>query len=77
MNGTYKRNNLYDRIWMTLESELGDTPRTSELTETLCDIVSDWCPKKGDFWLNKDDYYLYVNKGWEIVCMEAPEGETK
>ena len=30
-------------------------------------------PKQGDFWLNKDDGFLYVNKGWEIVTAEAPE----
>ena len=73
MKGKYNRDTLYHRIWMNLEADLGDTPRTSELTEILCDIVSDWCPKKGDFWLNKDDDFLYVNKGWEIVELETQE----
>lgn len=69
----YNRDSLEGRIWMNLEAELGDTPRTSELTEVLCDIVMDWCPKKGDFFLNEDDGFLYVNKGWEIVCAEGFE----
>ena len=73
MKGTYNRDSLYNRIWITLEVDLGDTPRTSEVAELICDIVSDWCPKRGDFWLNKDDQYIYVNKGWEIVGLEALE----
>ncbi len=73
MNNQYERDSLYNRIWAILEEDLGDTPRTSEVTELLCDIVSDWCPKKGDFWLNKDNQYIYVNKGWEIVGLEALE----
>jgi hypothetical protein len=73
MNGTYKRDSLYNRIWMILESELGDSPATEYLTDCICDTVSDWCPKKGDFWLNKDDDFLYVNRGWEIVGLEALE----
>ena len=73
MKGTYNRDTLYYRIWMNLETDLGDTPRTSQLAEILCDVVADWCPKKGDFWLNEDDDFLYVNKGWEIVTVEALE----
>ena len=73
MKGTYNRDTLYYRIWMNLEADLGDTPRTSQLAEILCDVVADWCPKKGDFWLNEDDDFLYVNKGWEIVTVEALE----
>jgi hypothetical protein len=73
MNNQYKRDSLYNSIWAILEEDLGDTPRTSEVTELLCDIVSDWCPKKGDFWLNKGDQYIYVNRGWEIVGLEALE----
>jgi len=73
MKGTYNRDSLYNRIWITLEVDLGDTPRTSEVAELICDIVSDWCPKRGDFWLNEDDDYIYVNRGWEIVGLEALE----
>jgi hypothetical protein len=35
--------------------------------------VSEWVPKKGDFWLNEDDGVLYRNKGWEVVTVGAPE----
>ena len=73
MNNQYKRDSLYNSIRAILEKDLGDTPRTIEVTELICDIVADWCPKRGDFWLNKDDQYIYVNKGWEIVGVEALE----
>jgi len=73
----YERDSLYDRIWDILEEELGDTIVTDRITDAICDIVMDWCPKKGDFWLNRDDDFLYVNKGWEIVCAEAPEVTPK
>ena len=64
---------LYNYIWTVLEEELGDTPRTDYLTDRICDAVAEWVPKKGDFWLNEDDGFLYVNKGWGIVCAEAME----
>ena len=73
MNNQYKRDSLYNSIRAILEKDLGDTPRTIEVTELIFDIVADWCPKRGDFWLNKDDQYIYVNKGWEIVGVEALE----
>jgi len=73
MNNQYKRDILYNSIRAILEEDLGDTPRTTGVTELICDIVADWCPKRGDFWLNKDDQYIYVNKGWEIVGVEALE----
>ena len=73
MNNQYKKDSLYNSIWAILEEDIGDTPRHSEVTELICDIVADWCPKRGDFWLNKDDQYIYVNKGWEIVGVEALE----
>jgi hypothetical protein len=69
----FDRDTLYNYIWGVLEGELGDTTQTDYLTDRICDAIADWVPKKGDFWLNEDDGVLYVNKGWEIVCAEAPE----
>ena len=69
----FDRDTLYNYIWDTLEKELGDNTKTDYLTDRICDTVSEWCPKQGDFWLNEDDGVLYVNKGWEIVTVKAPE----
>ena len=63
----FDRDSLYNYIWGTLEKELGDTIKTDYLTDCICDAVSEWVPKCGDFWLNEDDGRLYVNKGWEDV----------
>ena len=43
------------------------------LTDKVIDIVKKCTPKKGDLWLNEDDGMLYINKGWEVVTVEAPE----
>lgn len=43
------------------------------LANKLGEAAVKWMPKKGDFWLNEDDGVLYVNKGWEVVCVEAFE----
>lgn len=70
----FDRDSLYNYIWFTLEKELGDCVKTDYLTDRICDAVSEWVPKKGDFWLNKDDGRLYVNKGWEdVLTSEAPQ----
>ena len=61
----FDRDTLYNYIWFTLEKELGDCVKTDYLTDRICDAVSEWCPKQGDFWLNESDGRLYVNKGWQ------------
>ena len=68
----FDRDTLYNYVWDTLEKELGDTTKTDYLTDRICDAVSEWVPKQGDFWLD-DEGVLRVNKGWEIVCAEAME----
>jgi hypothetical protein len=68
----FDRDSLYNYIYYVVEAELGDTVRTDYLTDRICDAVTEWVPKQGDFWLSEDDGFLYVNKGWEIVCAEAP-----
>jgi hypothetical protein len=69
----FDRDTLYNYIWGVLEKELGDTVATDALTDRICDAVTEWVPKQGDFWLNEDDGILYVNKGWEVVTVEAFE----
>jgi len=68
----FDRDTLYNYIWGVLEDEFGDLPNNHNVTDRICDAVSEWCPKQGDFWLD-DGGVLRVNKGWEIVCVEAME----
>ena len=66
---------LRNAIRRQLGEDLPDTHRSKidAMTGQICDIVAEWMPKRGDFWLNEDDGVLYVNKGWEVVCVEAFE----
>ena len=71
----FDRDTLWNYIYFTLEKEWPDAHKSKieGATERICEEVADWVPKKGDFWLNKDDGMLYVNAGWEVVCAEALE----
>ncbi len=69
----FDRDSLYNYVYFVLEKELGDTIQTDELTDQICDAVSEWVPKKGDYWLEEPGGMLWVNKGWEVVTVEAPE----
>ena len=68
----FDHDSLYNYILRVLEDEFGDFPNNHNVTDRICDAVSEWVPKHGDYWLT-DEGVLYVNKGWEIVCAEAPE----
>ena len=70
----FDRDTLWNYIYFALEKEWPDAHRSKieGATERICDAVSEWCPKQGDCWLD-DEGVLRVNKGWEIVCAEAPE----
>jgi len=68
----FDRDTLYNYIWDVVEKDLGDTIRTDVLTDRICDAVTEWVPKHGDFWLD-DNGMLWVNKGWEAVTAEALE----
>ena len=69
----YDRDSLYNYIYFVLEAELGKSNQLDHLSDRISEAVTEWMPKKGDLWLNKDDGMLYVNKGWEVVTVEAPE----
>ena len=69
----FDRDTLYNYIWGVLEKELGDNTKTDYLTDRICDAVTEWVPKHGDFWLDEDSGMLFVNRGWEAVCAEALE----
>ena len=71
----FDHDTLWNYIYFVLEKELPDIPgsKIDAMTDRICDEVSEWMPKKGDFWLNKDDGMLYVNKGWEVVTAEGFE----
>jgi hypothetical protein len=51
-----------------------DFPRfdPGTLYNSIWSVVEKWVPKHGDFLLD-DNGMLWVNKGWEAVCAEAPE----
>jgi hypothetical protein len=69
----FDRDTLWNQVYFALEEAVDDPVMTDYLADRICDAVSEWVPKKGDFWLNENDGFLYVNKGWEIVTAEAPE----
>lgn len=69
----FDRDTLWNQVYFALEKAVDDPVMTDYLTDRICEEVSEWFPKKGDFWLNEDDGFLYINKGWEIVTAEAPE----
>jgi hypothetical protein len=69
----FDRDTLYNYIWGVLEKELGDTVATDALTDRICDAVTEWVPKKGDFWLEEPGGMLWVNKGWEVVTVDGIE----
>jgi hypothetical protein len=69
----FDQDSLYNSVYFLLEGQLNDAFEIDYLTDRICHAVSEWVPEKGDFWLNKDDGVLYVNKGWEVVTVEAPE----
>jgi hypothetical protein len=72
-SGVFDRDTLWNQVYFALEKAVDEPVMTDYLTDRICDEVSEWCPKKGDFWLNEGDGVLYVNKGWEVVTVEAPE----
>ena len=65
------RNSLYDRIWKVVGKKVGYGIDCDVLSDQICDAVTEWVPKQGDFWLNEDDGVLYVNKGWEVVTVDG------
>jgi hypothetical protein len=64
---------LYNYIWEVVGKKVGYGIDCDVLTDQICDAVMEWVPKKGDFWLEEPGGMLWVNKGWEAVCVEAPE----
>ena len=66
-------------LYRILAEEVPDAKNSEllRLANRIGEVAVKCMPKHGDFWLNEDDGFLYVNKGWEIVCAEAPEKETK
>jgi hypothetical protein len=69
----FDRDTLYNYIWGVLEKELGDTVATDALTDRICDAVTEWVPKRGDYWLEEPGGMLWVNKGWEVVTVDGIE----
>ena len=68
----FDRDTLYNYVWETVGKKVGYGIDCDVLADQVCDAVTDWVPKKGDFWLD-DGGMLWVNKGWEVVTVEAPE----
>ena len=66
---------LYLALYRILAEEIPDAKNSEllRLANRLGEAAVEKMPKHGDFWLNEDDGVLYVNKGWEVVCVEAFE----
>ena len=69
----FDRDSLYNYVWDVVGRRIGYGIDCDVFTDQICDAVTEWVPKKGDYWLNKDDGMLYVNRGWKIVSKEAIE----
>ena len=66
---------LNHALYRILAEEVPDAKNSEllRLAKRIGEAAVKYMPKHGDFWLNEDDGFLYVNKGWEIVCTEAPK----
>ena len=66
---------LHNSLFLILREELPDAKRSEvlRLANRLGVAAVEKMPKHGDFWLNESDGMLYVNKGWEVVTVEAFE----
>ena len=66
---------LNHSLFLILRQELPNAKRSEllHLANKLGEAAVEKMPKHGDFWLNEDDGMLYVNKGWEVVTVEAFE----
>ena len=69
----FDRDTLYNYIWEVVGQRVGYGIDCDVLTDQICDAVMEWVPKHGDFWLDEDSGMLFVNRGWQAVCVEAPE----
>jgi hypothetical protein len=69
----FDRDTLYNYVWDVVGKKVGYGIDCDVLTDKICDAVTEWVPKKGDYWLEEPGGTLWVNKGWEVVCAEAPE----
>jgi hypothetical protein len=71
----FDRDTLWNQVYFALEKAIDDPVMTDYLADRICDAVSEWCPKQGDFWLTSEGK-LYVNRGWHEVTPAgvSPEG---
>jgi len=69
----YDRDTLYNYIWEVVGKKVGYGADCDELTDRICDAVTEWVPKQGDFWLEEPGGMLWVNKGWEVVTVDGIE----
>ena len=62
-------------LFRILAEEIPDAKNSElrRLANRLGEATVKWMPRQGDLWLNEDDGMLYVNKGWEVVTVEALE----
>ena len=62
-------------FYRILAEEIPDAKNSEllRLANRLGEAAVEKMPKHGDFWLNESDGILYVNKGWEVVCVEGLE----
>jgi hypothetical protein len=62
----FDRDTLWNQVYFALEKEIDDLVKVDYLTDRICDAVSEWVPKQGDFWLTPEGE-LYVHHGWHEV----------
>jgi hypothetical protein len=69
----FDRDTLYNYVWDVVGKKVGYGIDCDVLTDQICDAVTEWMPKKGDYWLEEPEGTLWVNKGWEVVTVEGIE----
>jgi len=67
----FDRDTLYNYVWETVGKRVGYGIDCDTLTDQICDAVTEWVPKQGDFWLEEESGTLYVNRGWEVVTVDG------
>jgi hypothetical protein len=62
-------------LFRILAEEIPDAKNSEllRLANRLGEAAVERMPKHGDFWLNEDDGFLYVNQGWKIVTADGIE----
>jgi hypothetical protein len=75
MTAMFDYDSLNLALFRILAEEIPDAKNSEllRLANRLGHAAVEKMPKHGDFWLDEDSGMLWVNKGWEVVTVEALE----